>query len=176
MGGGGGLGRGLLCIREREGTFVSFCFRHGHSEEIVFGYGGECGAVSQKISRIGGLCKVARENGLVLRINAKNISEWQDTSLPSPPSSTYDTRTTLSFGSAALFLGTNDKRRRWSRRQNNYNEPPRLQMQAITDQQQQGFSLNRIVSYETPGFKPVRTIMVQTVTVPPIELASNCAV
>jgi hypothetical protein len=43
-------------------------------------------------------------------------------------------------------------------------------------QQQQGFSLNRIVSYETPGFKPVQTIMVQTVTVPPIELASNCAV
>jgi hypothetical protein len=39
MGGGSGLGRELLCIRE--GTFVSFCFRHGHSEEIVFGYGGE---------------------------------------------------------------------------------------------------------------------------------------
>ncbi|KAJ7919523.1 hypothetical protein B0H13DRAFT_1868444 [Mycena leptocephala] len=36
-------------------------------------------------------------------------------------------------------------------------------------QQQQGFSLNRIVSYETPGFKPVQTIMVQTVDEPRIR-------
>ena len=43
-------------------------------------------------------------------------------------------------------------------------------------QQQQGFSLNRIVSYEAPRLKPVQTIMVQTVTISPIELASNCAV
>jgi hypothetical protein len=49
-----------------------------------------------------------------------------------------------------------------------------MQLNTAENQQQQGFSLNRLVSYETPGFKPVRTIMVRTVTGSPIKVVSNC--
>ncbi|KAJ6517658.1 hypothetical protein DFH09DRAFT_1098865 [Mycena vulgaris] len=47
-------------------------------------------------------------------------------------------------------------------------------IQTLQAQQQQGSSLNRIVPNNAPGFKPVRTNLVRTMSVSPTELASGC--